>query len=132
MCSSDLVPTELRPDMFLDALRNAMVMGPLGVTMLAGLTSNLDLPRKSTAGTLLMQTEIGSATETNPLTDKVTLSPHRISAFVEVSKQAIIQSAISLESMLRDDLVTGAAVLLEDQSINGNGTAPNIDRKSVV
>lgn len=124
--AGNLVGTELRPDLYTDALRNAMVMGRLGVRFLTGLSSNLDLPRKTTAGTLGMLTEIGSASETAPVTAKATLSPKRIGAYTEVSKQALIQSAMSLEDLIRDDLVTGAAVLLENQCINGAGTGAEI------
>lgn len=124
--AGNLVATSLRTDLYVDALRNAMVMGGLGVRFLTGLSGNVDLPRKATAGTLGMLTEIGSASETAPVTAKATLSPKRIGAYVEVSKQALIQSAMSLEDMIRDDLVTGAAVLLENQIINGAGTGAEI------
>ena len=124
--AGNLVPTYLRDDLYTDALRNAMVMGKLGVTFLSGLSANLDLPRKSVAGTLGMLTEIGSASETNPNIVKATLSPKRISAYTEVSKQALIQASMSLENLIRDDLVTGAAVLLENQCINGAGTGAEI------
>lgn len=124
--AGNLVATDLRGDLYVDALRNAMVMAGLGVRILPGLTSNIDIPRKSVASTLGMLTEIGSAAETNPNIAKLTLSPKRIGAYVEVSKQAIIQSSMALEPMIRDDLLMGAAVLLENQAINGNGTAPNI------
>ena len=124
--AGNMVGTELRPDLYTDALRNAMVMGRLGVRFLTGLSSNLDLPRKTTAGTLGMLTEIGSASETAPVTAKATLSPKRIGAYTEVSKQVLIQSAMSLEDLIRDDLVTGAAVLLENQCINGAGTGAEI------
>ena len=124
--AGNVVATNLRTDMYVDALRNAQVFGRLGVVYLAGLTSNVDLPRKSAVGTLGMLSEIGSASETNPNTAKATLSPKRVSAFTEVSKQALIQSGIPLEAMIRDDLVTGAAVLLENQFINGAGTGAEI------
>ena len=124
--AGNLVATDLRGDLYVDALRNAMVMSGLGVRFLPGLTSSIDMPRKATVSSLAMLSEIGSASETQPTTAKVTLSPKRISAYVEVSKQAMIQSFMSLENMIRDDLVMGAAVLLENQAINGNGTAPNI------
>ncbi len=124
--AGNLVATNLRTDLYTDALRANMVMGQLGVTFLSGLSGNVDLPRKATAGTLAMVTEIGSASETAPATAKATLSPKRISAYTEVSKQALIQSAMSLENMIRDDLVTGAAVLLENQCINGAGTGAEI------
>jgi HK97 family phage major capsid protein len=124
--AGNLVATDLRGDLYVDALRNAMVMAGLGVRILPGLTANIDIPRKSVASTLGMLTEIGSAAETNPNIAKLSLSPKRIGAYVEVSKQAIIQSSMALEPMIRDDLLMGAAILLENQAINGNGTAPNI------
>lgn len=124
--AGNLVPTQFRGDLFTDALRANMVMGQLGVTYLAGLTGNVDIPRKATAGTLGMLTEIGSASETAPGTTKATLSPKRIGAYVQVSKQALLQSGLALENMLRDDLVTGAAVMLENQAINGDGTGAEI------
>lgn len=122
--AGNLVATDLRTDLFVDVLRNKLVLGQLGVRILSGLTSSVDLPRKSTASTIGTVTEVGSATETSPATAKVSLSPKRASAFVEVSKQAIIQSALALESMIRDDLVMSTAVTIENLSINGNGTAP--------
>ena len=122
--AGNLVTTDLRPDLFVDVLRNKLVLGGLGVRILSGLTASVDMPRKSTASTIGTVTEIGSATESAPATAKVTLSPKRASAFVEVSKQAILQSAIALESMIRDDLVMGTAVLIENLAINGNGTSP--------
>ena len=124
--AGNLVATNLRTDLYTDALRNAMVMGRLGVRFLTGLSGNVDIPRKATAGTLGMLTEIGSASETAPVTAKATLSPKRIGAYVEVSKQALIQAAMSLEDMIRDDLLTGSGVLLENQCINGAGTGAEI------
>lgn len=124
--AGNLMQTDMRTDLYVDALRAAMVMAGLGVRILPGLTNNIDIPRKSVASTLGMLTEIGSASETQPNIAKLTLSPKRIGAFVEVSKQAILQSPMALEPMIRDDLLVGAALLLENQAINGNGTSPNI------
>lgn len=124
--AGNLVATDLRSDMFVDVLRNKLVMGQLGARILTGLSSNVDLPRKSTASTIGSVTEIGSASETAPATAKVTLSPKRMAAYVEVSKQALIQSAIALEGMIRDDLVMSAAVNIENQCFNGTGTAPQM------
>lgn len=121
--AGNLVPTNLRTDLYVDALRAAMVIPGLGARVLTGLSGNVDIPRKATPSTLAGLTEIGSASETAPVTDKLTLSPKRVGAYVEVSKQAIIQSALALEPMIRDDLVTGAAVLIENYAIAGSSAA---------
>jgi len=121
--AGNLVATNFRGDLYVDALRENLAFGQLGVRFLTGLTGDVDIPRKTTASTLGMLAEIGSASETNPLTTKHTLSPKRTGAYVEVSKQAIIQSSLALEPLLRDDLLAGAAVLMEYYGINGAGTA---------
>lgn len=120
--AGNLRPTDLRTDLFADALRNAIVLGRLGMRVLPGLSGNVDIPRKSVAGTLGMLAEIGSASETQPAIQKHTLTPKRIGAYTEVSKQALIQSAMALEPLIRDDLLQGAAVLIESQVINGVGS----------
>lgn len=124
--AGNLKPTYLRDDLYVDVLRNKLVLNNLGVMFMSGLTGDIDMPRKATASTIGTTLEIGSASETNPTTAKVTLSPKRQTAYVEVSKQALIQSAMSLENMIRDDLLSGVAVQIEHQIINGTGTAPQM------
>lgn len=123
--AGNLVQTSVMGEMFTDVLRPMLVLAQLGITILPGLRSNVAIPRKTVAGTLAMLTEIASASETQPTTALVTLSPKRVSAYTDPSKQAIIQSEVGIEAMIRDDLLSGAAVLIENQGINGSGTSPN-------
>lgn len=122
--AGNLVATDLRNDLFTDVLRNNLVMGSLGIRILTGLSSNIDIPRKTVASTISNVTEIQASTETQPTTAKVSLSPKGKRAHIEYSKQAILQSGIALESMLRDDLLKSMATTIENECINGSGTAP--------
>lgn len=122
--AGNLVATDLRNDLFTDVLRNNLVMATLGARVLTGLSSNIDIPRKTVSSTISSVTEIQAATETQPTTAKVTLSPKRRSAFVEYSQQTLLQSGLAVEAMLRDDLLKSLAVAIENDAINGNGTAP--------
>lgn len=124
--AGNLVPTDLRTDLFVDVLRNNLVLAKLGIRVLAGLTSNIDIPKKTVATSLGMVTEIQALTESNPNTGKVSLTPKRFGAFVEYSKQSLIQSALAIEPMLRDDLMQGAAILIQDQVLNGSGAGANM------
>jgi HK97 family phage major capsid protein len=123
--AGNLVQTSVMGEMFTDVLRPMLVLAQLGITILPGLRSNVAIPRKTVAGTLAMLTEIAAASETQPTTALVTLSPKRVSAYTDPSKQAIIQSEVGIEAMIRDDLLSGAAVLIENQGINGSGSSPN-------
>jgi HK97 family phage major capsid protein len=123
--AGNLVQTTVDAAMWTDVLRPALVLMQAGCTVLPGLRGNLAVPRKTVAGTLGMLTEVAAATETQPTTALPVLTPKRVASYVEPSKQAIIQSEIGIEAMLRQDLVDGAAVLMEDQGINGNGSGAN-------
>jgi len=99
-------------------------MGSLGIRFLTGLSGNIDIPRKTVASSISNVTEVQAATETQPTTAKVSLAPRRKSAFVDYSKQAVLQSGISIEAMLREDLLQSLATTIENECINGSGTAP--------
>lgn len=124
--AGNLVATDLRTDLFVDVLRNRLVFGKLGVRLLVGLSSNIDIPKKTVASAISRVTEIQALTETNPNTGKVSLTPKRFGGFVEYSKQALIQAAMSIEGMVREDLLMSAAVDIQDQWMNGSGSAPNM------
>ncbi len=122
--AGNLVATDTRYDLFTDVLRNSLVMGSLGIRFLTGLSGNIDIPRKTVASSISNVTEVQAATETQPTTAKVSLAPRRKSAFVDYSKQAVLQSGISIEAMLREDLLQSLATTIENECINGSGTAP--------
>lgn len=121
--AGNLVATDLRTDQWADAFRAMTIAGQMGVRTLNDLTSNVDIPYKTAASTVGWVTEIGSASETAPTTDKVSLTPHRVSAYIEASKQSIVQGSLSVETMLRDDLLMGAFVEIDRVCISGAGTA---------
>lgn len=124
--AGNLVATELRNDLFTDVLRANLVMTGLGARVLTGLTSNIDIPRKTAATSISNVSEIGALTETQPTTAKISLTPKRKGGYVEYSKQAIFQAGIAIEAMLRDDLLQSMAVTIENECINGNGTGNNM------
>lgn len=123
--AGNLVATDLRGDLFTDVLRKKLALGELGVTMLYGLNSNIDIPKKTVGMSLAYLAEVAAATETQPTTGKVSMGPKRISGFVDFSKQAVIQSAMALEPMLRQDMLSEYAVQVEDAAINGSGSGSN-------
>lgn len=121
--AGNLIATDLRADLFTDVLRKQLCLAKLGVTFLPGLTANIALPRKTAAGTLGFVAEVGAASETSPVTGQISMTPKRISAYVEYSKQALIQSALALEPLLRQDLLDGLAVEIDEKGLNGTAAS---------
>jgi HK97 family phage major capsid protein len=118
------VQTTIMGDQLIDALRARMVCATLGATMLPGLSSPVTLPRKSSStspGAWL--TETGQATETDVATGGVTLTPRRVSAYVDVSKQLLITAGVAVEQMIVNDLRVTMSHEADRVAINGTGSS---------
>jgi HK97 family phage major capsid protein len=106
-----------------EVLKPYMALGQLGVTTLSGLRGNLSWPVSTqgyTGGG--WNTENGSASEIAPEFTQLTMSPKRIAAFVEVSKQLLAQSNNSIDAHVLDLLFTTMAVKMERAFIQGGGS----------
>lgn len=108
---------------FIELLYARLVLRGLGAQVLTGLVGNIDLPRFVTGATVANATENATATESNPTTGLLSLRPHRATTFVEVSQQLMTQSSQSVEGLVRNDLLTALALLMEARAINGSGSS---------
>lgn len=107
---------------FIDALSAKMVLKDLGATFLTGLVGNVDIPRISTATTAAWEGENEANTETQPTFDKVQLTPNRLGAYAQISKQLIAQTSYSAENIARNDIERAIRLAVELAAINGAGT----------
>lgn len=96
----------------------------LGATYLGGLVGNLDLPRNDADAAATWEGENDANAETSPTFDKVSLSPKRLGAFTDISKQLMVQSSIDVENFVRQRLSFAVAKALDAAAINGSGSAP--------
>ena len=108
---------------FIDLLRNEAVAIQAGATVLDGLTSNVAIPRMSGGATAYWIPEQTEVTESAQTFDQVTLTPHRLSMHINLSKQLIQQSSVDIENVVRNDLVVTAANALDTAVFTGT-TAP--------
>lgn len=98
----------------------------LGATMLTGLTSNLSFPRQTAKPTASFKTENAALSETSVTFEDVLFQPHRCGAYMEHSRQLLIQSAQNptIASWLTNQLNRAMKQAIEDAGINGTGVAP--------
>jgi len=108
---------------FIELLYARLVLRGLGAQVLTGLVGNLDLPKLVTGSTVANLAENAASAESSPTTGKITLSPKRAATYVEVSQQLMIQSSPSVESLVRNDLLTALALIFEARAINGSGAS---------
>ena len=106
----------------IDVLVPRTVLAGLGVQRLSGLVGNLDLPTASTLPSAGWNTENGTATEKSPAFSKITFSPKRLAAYIQVSNQLMLQSSNSIDAYVRNWLLNAMAQSLETAAIKGGGS----------
>lgn len=97
----------------------------MGATLLTGLQGNIDFPRNDAAASAVWDTEQATSTETTPSFDRVQMSPNRLTAYTEYSRQLLQQSTISVEAFVRNRLLQARDNALDVAALTGaGGSAP--------
>jgi HK97 family phage major capsid protein len=122
----DLSGEDFRPQDFIDVLRaNSSIMAA-GTTLLRGLTGDVKIPKKLTASSAaFVATEGGAVSNQTPTIGNVSLTPKTLGAFVDVTRQLMIQSSLDVENLIRDDLTKSIAVHIDNVGISGSGNNGN-------
>jgi len=110
----------------LEPLRANLVMVQAGATYMTGLTGTVSIPAYS-GSNVLWAGETAAATDGAGSFTEVTLEPKRITAFLDISKQFLIQDSLSAEAMLKSDIVKAISNKLESTvlgSVAGSTTQP--------
>jgi HK97 family phage major capsid protein len=103
-----LVGTDHLAGSFIEMLRPASVLAGLGMTVLDGLTGNVEIPRRATGATFyVFNNESGTVTESTPTYDNITASPTTVGAMVDITRRMLMQSSPAVEGLTRQDLVLG-------------------------
>lgn len=96
----------------------------MGATYFGNQQGNLSFPRNSSAAAAAWaSTENASATETTPGFELLALTPKRLTAFTDVSKQNIVQSNLPMENFIRRQLNMAVMQALDIAAINGAGSS---------
>lgn len=96
----------------LEPLRANMVMSQAGATYLTGLVGNISIPAY-TGSNVAWAGETAAAANGAGDWSEIKLQPHRISAYVDVSREFLIQSSNDAEAMLRRDIIAAIGNKLE-------------------
>ncbi|MDR2726010.1 MAG: phage major capsid protein [Candidatus Adiutrix sp.] len=120
-----LIPTDYRPQDFIDRLRAASILPQVGATTLSGLSGNVTIPG------LKASVSTGWVAENTalPVSDQeyrsVTLTPKHCGVISEFSRNMLLQSSPYVENLLRDDMAKQLAEALDLAAIDGpGGVAP--------
>lgn len=107
----------------LEPLRGRSILAEAGATFLTGLVGNISIPTY-TGSTCGWKGEMVAADNGMGEFDSVELSPKRLTAYIDISKQFLAQDAVGAEEMLRADIVNALVAKLE-QTIFGDEQGTN-------
>lgn len=102
----------------LEPLRGKSILAEAGCTFLTGLVGNISIPTYS-GSTCGWKGEMVAADNGMGEFDTVELSPKRLTAYIDISKQFLVQDSVGAEEMLRADIVNALVAKLE-QTIFGD------------
>lgn len=107
----------------LDDFFAASVMRQAGATVLEGLVGNLDIPRLVSGTAPVKKTENEAAGEYTPTTAKLSLTPKRLPAFIDISEQLLKQSPQAIEAIVRSHITNQMLAVQEAAFFHGGGTS---------
>ena len=107
----------------LSPLRGKSILAEAGATFLTGLVGNISIPNY-TGSTCGWKGELEAADNGKGTFGSVELSPKRLTAYIDISKQFLTQDSVGAEEMLRADIVNSLVAKLE-QTIFGDAAGDN-------
>lgn len=113
----DVVATDLYD--IIEPLRAKNVLVQAGAKFYTGLTNNAQIP-VMTGSNVNWAGETAAATDGNVAFNNVTLTPKRLTAYVDISKMLLAQDSIGVENAIRQDLINAINSKLEN-TILGKG-----------
>ena len=119
---NDMVATDLQT--ILDPLRAQNVLAKAGAKFLTGLRGDIQYP-VLTAASVGWVAENGTAADGAGTISSKTISPKRLSAYIDISKQFLVQDSASCEQAIMRDLVNAINDKLEATILGNESDDPN-------
>lgn len=119
----NLVATDLLAQSFIELLRNRLVVQRAGARVLGGLVGDVAIAKQTGGATGYWVAESGSPTESNLTVGQVTMTPHTVGAFTDMSRKLLKQSSLDVEALVRDDLASVLALAIDRAALHGSGTS---------
>lgn len=118
-----LVGTDHLGSEFIDLLRNMMLIRQLGAKVLSGLRGSVVIPRRTAGATTYWVTEGNPPTEGANTFGQLSLSPKSVAANLDYTRNLLLQSNPSIDSLVNGDLAKGIALAVDLAAFHGSGAA---------
>lgn len=120
--SANILTTDHLASRFIDNLRNESAFLRAGATMLTGLDSDVEIPGgDQNVAAAWLAAEDADVAESNPTFRKITMSPHDLGAYTDVTRRMVQQSTISMEAYIRMQMVDAMRIAIDLAAGYGTG-----------
>lgn len=108
---------------FIDVLRAKLVFRQAGAQVIGGLVGTFKMPKKTTRAAGAWVGESTAATPADMTFGTVTFAGKNVCCSTRISRDLMHQTALDLEMIARDDLVTGLAEAVDLAGFHGSGSS---------
>lgn len=119
--AGELVGTLHKADSFIDTLRDRSVVLGLGAMVLPNLVGSVDIPQKDTNAVYGWVAEGVDGNDTDVTFSTKELRIHTASGGIGYTRRMLKQGTPNIEPIVYNDLITGAALLIDSAAIAGSG-----------
>lgn len=107
----------------IDYLEDSLVTRQLGADYMTGLVGSIKWAAEDSSATAGWNTENGTAAELSPTLASITMTPKRLTTFVDLSNQLMLQTSPNIEARIRQRLGGALARGLDKAAIQGTGSS---------
>jgi HK97 family phage major capsid protein len=119
---SNIIPTDYRPDLYINLLYENLVVKQAGARVLNDLRGNVAIPKALTGHTATWFAENSAIPLSDATWGQVTLTPKHVGCLTELSRNMVIQPSPSVEELVRADFAANLARAVDAGAIQGTGT----------
>jgi HK97 family phage major capsid protein len=122
--ASNLIDTDFRGQDFIEALRNQAKVFQLGARFMTGLMGPVEIPKQTGTSTAYWIGEGQAITESDLNFGQIGMSQKTIVSRVSMTRNLLMQSSLSVENIVREDMIREIALAIDKAAISGSGVGP--------
>lgn len=122
--NANILTTAHLANRFIDNLRNMSSILRAGATVLGGLSDDVEIPGGDTnLAAAWLASEDANVAESVPTFRQITLSPHDLGAYTDMTRRMLQQSTIDLEAYIRMQMVDAMRIAIDTAGLYGAGAS---------
>lgn len=118
---SNLIQTDLREQDFIEALRNTAKVFQLGARFMTGLMGPVEIPKQTGVSTAYWVGENQVIPESDLQFGQIGMSQKTVVSRVSMTRNLLMQSSVSVENIVREDMVREIALAIDKAAFSGSG-----------